>query len=64
MIAPVGYGDLEDIAVLVHVLSCYMHEEKVIAIIRCIGEKMAIEGTCLQEKPQFNQSQNKYQGKD
>lgn len=44
-IAPIPYGNLEDVATLVHCLSCYMHESNVIILLRLICERVIVEGS-------------------
>lgn len=41
----IPYGNLEDVAVLVHCLSCFMHENNVIVLLKHISEKMLLEGS-------------------
>jgi hypothetical protein len=46
-VAAIPFGNLEDVAVLVHCLSCYMHYNNVIALLRVISERMLLEGSPL-----------------
>ena len=38
-------ANINDIAVLVHYLTCYMHETKVIALIKLIYRRYLLEGS-------------------
>lgn len=44
-VAPIPYGNLEDIAILVHCLSCYMHEDNVVLLLKTICHKLLLEGS-------------------
>lgn len=46
-VAPIPLGNLEDVSILVHCLSCYMHENNVILLIKHIAERMLIDGSPL-----------------
>lgn len=48
-IVPIPYANLEDIAILVHCLSCFMHETQVVLLVRLICERVVVEGSPLGE---------------
>lgn len=41
----IPYGNLEDVAILVHCLSCYMHENNIVVLLKHISERMLLEGS-------------------
>lgn len=48
-LAPVGYNNHEDIAILVHVLSCYMHEDRIVELVHLIAARLVTEAASFPE---------------
>ena len=43
--APIPFGNIEDIAILVHYLTCYMHENLVVGLFKKISDRILLEGS-------------------
>ena len=41
----IPFANIDDIAILVHYLTCYMHETKVVALIKLIYRRILFEGS-------------------